>query len=152
MDKYKDIFIATTDTVCGIGGPINNKTLELIYELKQRPLNKKIMILVGSIQQARAFSEWNSKADNLAQKYWPGSVSLIVNGQGFRMPNQPKLNEFLMQNGPMYVTSANISGQTPIDIAQANNVFPQITHVYNFGQPNGKASAIYNVDTDEWIR
>ncbi|QBF34511.1 Sua5/YciO/YrdC/YwlC family protein [Mycoplasmopsis phocirhinis] len=152
MNKYKDIFITTTDTVCGIGGPVNSQTLALIYELKQRPIDKKIIILVGSIAQAQKFSQWNSKANDLAHKYWPGNVSLIVSGQGFRMPNQNLLIEFLLKNGPMYVSSANISGNKPINIEQAREFFPQIKQVYNFGSTSGKASRIFNVDTNEWIR
>ncbi|MBU4690694.1 Sua5/YciO/YrdC/YwlC family protein [Mycoplasma sp. ES3157-GEN-MYC] len=152
MNKYEKIFITTTDTVCGIGGPISEETLETIYELKQRPAHKKIMILVGSLEQAQKFKEWNEEANNVALKFWPGAVSIVVNNQGFRMPNHPKLNEFLLKNGPMYVTSANISGQEPIQINQAKIVFPQITNVFNFGQVSGKASRIYNVDSKEWIR
>ncbi|WP_029608753.1 L-threonylcarbamoyladenylate synthase [Mycoplasma simbae] len=152
MANYDDLFITTTDTVCGLGGPINSTTLQKIYELKQRPLHKKIMILVGSIEQARQFKEWNEQADEFALQHWPGPYSVVVNDQGFRMPNQQGLIEFLLANGPMYVTSANISGQTPIDINQASQVFPQVKKVLNFGTPSGQASMIYCVETNSWIR
>ncbi|AIA29497.1 hypothetical protein MCAL160_0507 [Mycoplasmopsis californica HAZ160_1] len=152
MNKFKNLFITTTDTVCGIGGPVNQNTLELIYLLKQRPIDKKIIILVGSIEQARTFKEWNDQAEEFALNYWPGNYSLIVNGQGFRMPNQAGLIEFLCQNGPMYVSSANISGQSPINIKQASAIFPQISNIYNFGQPSGIPSKIYNIDTHQWLR
>ncbi|WP_029513494.1 L-threonylcarbamoyladenylate synthase [Mycoplasmopsis primatum] len=149
---FKDIFICTTDTVTGIGGPINQNTLECLYWLKNRPISKKIMILVGSIEQAKKFKEWNNVANEFALKYWPGAYSIIVNNQGFRMPNNKKLCEFLNKNGPMYVTSANISGQEPIDIKCANKIFPDVVHVYDFGAGNNQASKIYNLDTKTWIR
>lgn len=152
MNKYADIFITTTDTVCGIGGPINDETLNKLYVLKHRPANKKIMILVGSIEQARQFKQWNNEADEFAKKYWPGNYSIVVNNQGFRMPNQQGLINFLLDKGPMYVTSANISGCAPIEISQAASIFPQISNVYDFGQPSGQASKIYNLDTHQWIR
>ncbi|WP_406614436.1 Sua5/YciO/YrdC/YwlC family protein [Mycoplasma corogypsi] len=151
-NKYKDIIICTTDTVCGIGGPINEQTLELIYELKNRPKNKKIMILVGSLKQAQSFKQWNEEADKLAKKVWPGANSIVVNDQGFRMPNQAKLLEYLVNNGPIYMTSANKSGCEPINISQAKEVFPEVSKIYDFGKVSGVASTIYNLDTREIIK
>ncbi|WP_029512988.1 Sua5/YciO/YrdC/YwlC family protein [Mycoplasmopsis iners] len=151
--KYEDIFICNTDTVCGIGGPINQKTLDEIYELKKRPRNKKIMILVGSLEQAKEFSQWNDKASQWALKYWPGAYSIIVNGQGFRMPKNEELCAFLLKNGPMYMTSANLSGMSPIEIEQAGEIFPEVKKVYAFsGTKSNQSSQIYNLDTNEWIR
>ncbi|CBH40686.1 Sua5/YciO/YrdC/YwlC family protein [Mycoplasmopsis agalactiae] len=149
---FNDIFICTTDTVTGIGGPVNDNTLKSIYYLKNRPISKKIIILVGSVGQAREFKEWNHEADEFAAKYWPGAYSVIVNNQGFRMPNNLKLCQFLIKNGPMYVTSANISGQEPIDISEASKYFPLVKNVYDFGKGNNKASQIYNLDEKKWIR
>ncbi len=34
--NFEDIFICTTDTVTGIGGPVNENTLKCIYYLKNR--------------------------------------------------------------------------------------------------------------------
>ncbi|OAB48862.1 Sua5/YciO/YrdC/YwlC family protein [Mycoplasmopsis gallinarum] len=149
-----DIFICSTDTVTGIGGPINQNTLDKIYELKQRPKNKKIMIVVGSIEQARNFKEWNYEADRFAQKYWPGAYSIVINNQGFRMPNNKMLCDFLLKNGPMYLTSANISGQNPIKLSEASKVFPEVKNIYDFGEStqSNEASKIYNLDIKEWIR
>ncbi|MHA0272728.1 L-threonylcarbamoyladenylate synthase [Mycoplasma sp. 48589B] len=150
-NKYKDIIICSTDTVCGIGGPVNDTTLELLYELKQRPKSKKIMILVGSLAQAQAFPQWNEEATKLAKEKWPGGVSIVVNDQGFRMPNCPALQAYLISNGPIYMSSANISGQAVLTLEQVSKVFPQVANVYDFCQPNGKPSDIYNLDTGEVI-
>ncbi|MFV8470709.1 Sua5/YciO/YrdC/YwlC family protein [Mycoplasma sp. HF11B] len=150
-DKYKDIIICSTDTVCGIGGPVNEQTLELLYELKHRPKSKKIMILVGSLQQAQAFPQWNQQATELAKEKWPGGVSIVVNDQGFRMPNCPLLQAYLLANGPIYMSSANISGQAVLTLQEVANVFPQVTNIYDFCTPNGKPSDIYNLDTGEVI-
>ncbi|APJ38584.1 L-threonylcarbamoyladenylate synthase [Mycoplasmopsis pullorum] len=153
FQNFDDIFIFTTDTVTGIACKINDQSLEKIYFLKNRPFEKKIMILVGSLEQARSFKQWNEKADQFANKHWPGAFSVIVNDQGFRMPNCPQLCEFLLQNGPMYATSANKSGQQPIDINQAHDVFPEVSNsnVFNFGPGTNQASQIFNCDTNEWI-
>ncbi|WP_027120800.1 Sua5/YciO/YrdC/YwlC family protein [Mycoplasmopsis lipofaciens] len=150
--NYSKLFICTTDTVTGLGGPIEQNTLDCIYKLKERPKNKKIMILVGSIEQARKFQQWNTTADDLAKKYWPGAVSIIANNQGFRMPKDKSLCKFLLKHGAMYVTSANKSGQMPIDIRDSYKIFPEITNVFIFGKPKGQASKIINSDTNEWLR
>ncbi|VEU78260.1 L-threonylcarbamoyladenylate synthase [Mycoplasmopsis columbinasalis] len=153
MNKWDSIFICDTDTVCGIGGPVNSQTLTLLYEAKHRPLEKKIMILVGSLAQAQIFPQWNQNATEWAQKHWPGAYSIIVNNQGFRMPNCEKLCQFLIKNGPMYVSSANISGSAPIHLNEAQKTFPFINNVYSFDCTHSdKPSQIFNLDTNEWIR
>ncbi|UUD34958.1 Sua5/YciO/YrdC/YwlC family protein [Mycoplasmopsis caviae] len=150
--NFEKIFICTTDTVTGIGGPVCQETLDALYFLKKRPKNKKVMILVSSIQQAQKFSQWSDEANNLALKYWPGAYSIISNNQGFRMPDNKELLEFLEKNGPMYVTSANISGHEPIDINQASKVFPQVKNIYNFGQGSKQASRIIDAQSNQWLR
>lgn len=149
MKKYPDIFICTTDTVVGIGGPVKEQTLKDIYFLKNRPFNKKMIILVSSIKQAQSFSEWTKEATIVAQKYWPGPYTIIVNNQGFRMPDCLKLLEFLTINGPAYVTSANISGQKPLSFKETKQVFPHLGAYHNFGKGNNKPSTLINLDTGE---
>lgn len=152
-EKYNDLLISTTDTVLGIGGKINDKVKELIYEIKGRDKSKKLIILVASIEQARKFSEWNSQAEGFAKKYWPGPTTLVVNDQGFRMPNQPKLIEFLKENGPIYMSSCNLSN-APIckNIEDAKLVFPEIKNIYNFGKMSQVPSQIIRVEDGEILR
>ncbi|WP_033161237.1 Sua5/YciO/YrdC/YwlC family protein [[Mycoplasma] collis] len=151
-DKYKNLFITTTDTVVGIGVPIKNNELHLLYEIKKRGLNKKIIILVASIEQARKFKEWTIKAELLANKYWPGAVTLISKNQGFRMPNSKKLLNLLEKKGPCYVTSANISGEDNLTFEQAIKKFDMIKQVYNFEKGSNVASKIINVENMEVLR
>ncbi|MEA4115635.1 Sua5/YciO/YrdC/YwlC family protein [Mycoplasma sp. 744] len=151
--NFDEIFICNTDTVCGIGGPVNQTTLETLYFLKKRNKNKKIMIIVGSIEQAQKFQQWNNEATQWANKYWPGPYSIVVNNQGFRMPKNKELCNFLIKNGPMYLTSANISGKAPIDLNNANEIFPLIKKIYHFhGKSSNQASKIYSLDENKWIR
>ncbi|WP_036464815.1 Sua5/YciO/YrdC/YwlC family protein [Mycoplasmopsis sturni] len=150
---FSNIYIFSTDTVNGIGGKVSDlDTLEKLYYLKKRPLEKKIMILVGSLEQAQKFPQWTNKATTIALKYWPGPYSIIVNNQGFRMPNNAQLCEFLIKNGPMYTTSLNISGSDPIQLKDASNFFPEVKNILDFGQPKGIPSTIINLDTNEIIK
>lgn len=151
--KYSELIISTTDTVLGIGGKVNEKIKKLIYEIKGRDENKKLIILVSSIKQARMFAEWNIQADQYAKKYWPGATTLVVNNQGFRMPNQKKLLEYLEQNGPIYMSSCNLSN-APVckTIEDAKLIFPEIKNIYNFGKMSQQPSQIIRVEDGEILR
>ena len=151
--KYSELIISTTDTVLGIGGKVNEKIRKLIYEIKGRDENKKLIILVSSIKQARKFPEWNIQAEQYAKKYWPGATTLIVNNQGFRMPNQKKLLEYLEQNGPIYMSSCNLSN-APVckTIEDAKLIFPEIKNIYNFGKMSQQPSQIIRVEDGEILR
>lgn len=151
--KYSELIISTTDTVLGIGGKVNEKIKKLIYEIKGRDENKKLIILVSSIKQARMFPEWNIQAEQYAKKYWPGATTLVVNNQGFRMPNQKKLLEYLDQNGPIYMSSCNLSN-APVckTIEDAKLIFPEIKNIYNFGKMSQQPSQIIRVEDGEILR
>lgn len=151
--KYSELIISTTDTVLGIGGKVNEKIKKLIYEIKGRDENKKLIILVSSIKQARMFLEWNIQAEQYAKKYWPGATTLVVNNQGFRMPNQKKLLEYLEQNGPIYMSSCNLSN-APVckTIEDAKLIFPEIKNIYNFGKMTQQPSQIIRVEDGEILR
>lgn len=151
--KYNELIISTTDTVLGIGGKVNEKIKKLIYEIKGRDENKKLIILVSSIKQARMFLEWNIQAEQYAKKYWPGATTLVVNNQGFRMPNQKKLLEYLEQNGPIYMSSCNLSN-APVckTIEDAKLIFPEIKNIYNFGKMSQQPSQIIRVEDGEILR
>lgn len=153
INKYQKLIISTTDTVLGIGGPVSKEVEDLIYEIKGRDRNKKLIILVSSIKQARQFKEWNSQADEFAKKYWPGATTIVVNNQGFRMPNQKKLLEYIEVNGPIYMTSCNLSN-APVckTIENAKQLFPEVTNVYNFGPMTQKPSKIIRVEDGEILR
>ena len=151
--KYNELIISTTDTVLGLGGKVNEKIKKLIYEIKGRDENKKLIILVSSIKQARMFLEWNIQAEQYAKKYWPGATTLVVNNQGLRMPNQKKLLEYLEQNGPIYMSSCNLSN-APVckTIEDAKLIFPEIKNIYNFGKMSQQPSQIIRVEDGEILR
>ncbi|CAC13786.1 conserved hypothetical protein [Mycoplasmopsis pulmonis] len=148
-----DLLVFTTDTLIGLGGKVSDVILEKIYEIKKRPIDKKMIILVGSLAQAQSFSQWNLKANKQAQKYWPGATTLIVNDQGFRMPKNKALCKFLIEQGPLYTTSANLSGFENIKtLDEAKKIFPQIKHFIDFGKGSGIPSQIIDIDKNIKIR
>src|SRR5690606_9470203 len=69
-----------TDTVYGIGVHAwNQEAVNRLYQIKQRPANKAIALLLAGPEQA---SEVTGKVTpalaELAAVYWPGPLTLIV--------------------------------------------------------------------------
>lgn len=156
--KIDNIFLVSTDTICGIGTFVANSNLVGLYKLKNRDINKKIIILGGSKEQIKKYAldnhiVWSKQAEEMASKFWPGNTTLIISDQGFRVPNCSGLQNFLLQNGLAYVTSANVSGEKPLNFEAAKEYFEQIEHHYDFCQtPTQKASTIIDVDNGRKIR
>ena len=125
-----------TDSVYGIGGdPLNINVINRIYDIKFRDRDKGFLLLVSDIEEAFKIAEFNDLAEKLANRYWPGQLTLILkkkepsiippevtafkNTIGLRVPeNEIILNilNLLKQEGHLGViigTSANYSGEPP---------------------------------------
>ncbi|MBD5423442.1 MAG: Sua5/YciO/YrdC/YwlC family protein [Mycoplasma sp.] len=148
----EDIFITTTDTVLGIGGKINNVVKEKIYEMKKRDRKKPLVIVVSSVEQLNKLEKLNYNHLSFIKKYWPGNVTLIINGNAYRMPNNIQLLNLIESDGPFYLTSCNISNKSNIDnLEDAKKVFPNLKY-FDFGEGSGLPSIIINTDNGEIIR
>ncbi len=142
MKKYEELFIATTDTVVGIGAPMTEDNRKKIMKIKERPEEKKLIVMVGSIAEARTFDGWNKNAEAIAQKYWPGQVTIILEEVGLRIPDNQGLIDLMDEIGPIYMTSANKSGHTTLKLHKAVETFPEIKKHYNFGHGTNISSTI----------
>ncbi len=69
-----------TETVYGLGAnALDAAAVAKIYELKGRPPASPLIVHVASIEMARALvTEWPPEAEQLAQKYWPGPLTLVL--------------------------------------------------------------------------
>ncbi|MGL5617587.1 MAG: Sua5/YciO/YrdC/YwlC family protein [Metamycoplasmataceae bacterium] len=153
MLKKDEIFITTTDTLIGIGSKINDKNLNKIYELKKRTIDKKIVIVIGSINQLKKLEKLDDNALKYINKYWPGPTTLIINGNAYRMPNNEELLSLIIEEGPFFLTSANISGEKDCKtLEEAKKMFPTINKVYNFGYGTNVASSIIDIANGRKLR
>lgn len=111
-----------TDTVYGLGIPVGCDPTP-IYDLKNRPREKALIELhpdLTSIPIPEALRP-------LAEHFWPGPLTLIIGGVGYRIPNHPVALSLLNQFGPLLTTSANISGSEPaLSAAEVKLAFPLI--------------------------
>lgn len=149
-----------TDTVYGVGvDPFNLDAVERLFELKGRPEHKPVGVLVATIDQAREIGEITEIAAELAERHWPGALTLIVTPKvvlsdwvgdkqrrtvGIRVPDYPVARDLLKVSGPLAVTSANRSGgQETMSDREARNVFGDEVAVYLEGRaPGGQASTV----------
>ena len=116
-----------TDTFYGLAAdPFNLAAVDEIFKVKGRPEQRALPILVNSIEQAIALSRGTPGSFmRLAQKFWPGALTLVVNaahkiplkvtaGTGriaLRWPRSEVVRKLIEEfEGPVTGTSANISG------------------------------------------
>lgn len=119
-----------TETCYGLAVDIfNEKALEKLYRLKGRDADKPLSILVDGFGMAREYGVFSEKANELARKYWPGALSILVSrkkslpgflnrGHDFvsiRHSSDIFSTEMAHEfGGPITTTSANKSGGEPL--------------------------------------
>jgi L-threonylcarbamoyladenylate synthase len=117
-----------TDTVFGLAAlPSRADAVKRIFQLKARPSEKNLPLMVSSIEQlARIGAQIDSRVRRLiASPFCPGPLSIAVglnekiapnwlrgrDELAFRIPNDDFLLALLDRVGPLLVTSANRSGE-----------------------------------------
>lgn len=133
----------STDTVLGIACLVEDQ--DLIYQLKHRDGDKKIIYL---IPDCSFIPNLDPRLEAKLQSWWPGNVSVIIDNQGYRIPNhQPLLDLLNLLNKPLAVSSANLSGQdTLLSFDEVNAIFPNLP-VYGDDQNLSQVpSTIYQID------
>jgi L-threonylcarbamoyladenylate synthase len=117
-----------TETVYGLGAnALDERAVQLIYEVKGRPEKNPIIVHVPDAAAARALAaEWSPAAETLSRAFWPGPLTLVVRktdaipsivtagGQtvGLRVPAHPIALALLRQARiPIAAPSANRSNQ-----------------------------------------
>ena len=76
-----------TDTFYGLAvDPVNLFAVDRIYELKSRARHKPLSLLIADTAQAYGLArECDSAFDRLAERFWPGPLTIIVKA-GSRIP------------------------------------------------------------------
>ncbi|QNI33101.1 threonylcarbamoyl-AMP synthase [Alloacidobacterium dinghuense] len=76
-----------TDTFYGLAvDPVNLRAVERIYEIKGRLKHKPLSLLIDNVSQAYELArDLDANFDRLAEKFWPGPLTLIVKASS-RLP------------------------------------------------------------------
>lgn len=127
--KMGELVAFPTETVYGLGADATNeKAVKRVYLAKGRPSDNPLIVTVSSIKMVERFvGEISSDAKKLMEKFWPGSLTIILNiipgslseavtgglkTAAFRMPNnQVTLNLISELDRPLVGPSANSSGK-----------------------------------------
>jgi len=117
-----------TETVYGLGADATNKlAVAKIFRAKGRPSFNPLIIHCFSIEQIQTFAMWSSEAQTVANKFWPGPLTMVLpllpNSQisslalaglqtvAVRMPDHSVAQSILqLANTPIAAPSANPSG------------------------------------------
>ena len=68
-----------TETCYGLACDLRNiDAVEKLFAIKERPPHQPVSALFSSIDEAKKYVEWNEKAEELAQKYLPGPLTVIL--------------------------------------------------------------------------
>ena len=122
-----------TDTVYGVGcDPFNEQAVVRLVSAKERSFGE-LPVLVHNIERAREIGNLDRTSLLLAQRFWPGPLTLVVPARvllppqlagtsstvGLRIPNCTETLELVKRCGGAIVgTSANITGHSPPQSAE----------------------------------
>jgi L-threonylcarbamoyladenylate synthase len=68
-----------TETVYGLGGDAtNDRAVAAIFAAKDRPRFNPLIVHVPGADEARALMTFDARADRLAEKFWPGPLTLVL--------------------------------------------------------------------------
>ncbi|TAL08094.1 MAG: threonylcarbamoyl-AMP synthase [Chloroflexota bacterium] len=116
-----------TDTVYGIAVSLaTSDGIERLFQVKRRPPEKGIALLLGSASQADAVGIAGPDSRRLAAAFWPGPLTLVLSQApraalpailtdgvptvGVRLPDHACPRALASVLGPLPTTSANLSG------------------------------------------
>ncbi len=161
------LVVVPTDTVYGVGADAFDSTaVTALIEAKGRGRDMPVPVLVGSWDTIDGLVSYvPAQTRALIEAFWPGGLTLVVehapslswdlgDSRGtvaVRMPLHPVALELLARTGPMAVSSANRSGQSPaLTATDARDQLGDLVEVYLDGGPvrMGVASTIVDVTTE----
>jgi tRNA threonylcarbamoyl adenosine modification protein (Sua5/YciO/YrdC/YwlC family) len=152
-----------TDTVYGIAAfPWSEEGMNALFDLKGRGPEHPVALLVADLQQARELCVISDQAQRLADRYWPGPLTMVLEAArdlpawigdqargtvGVRVPQHPVALELLSIAGALAVSSANRSGEDPaVGDEDARAVFGDLVVGYLAGEGGaGTASTVLDV-------
>ena len=165
------LIVLPTDTVYGIGADAFSAfAVKALLEAKGRGRQSPPPVLIPSLDTLRALADNPPAiAFKLAEKFWPGALTLIVRAQrslswdlgetkgtvALRIPNNDFTLALLKEVGPLAVSSANLTGEpAATNIDEAQKYFEKKVGVYLDGGPtsSNKPSTILDLTEDGFVK
>lgn len=160
------LVVLPTDTVYGIAARVDKpEALSLLFAAKGRSRDLALPVLVADTGQARTLGKFSRDAELLAQVFWPGPLTIVVertphfsaeiggDGRtvGLRVPDHEVPLRLTKDTGPLATSSANKSGEeTPSEIGTLIALFGEEVGVYLDAGPAraGPPSTVVSVEEE----
>ena len=148
-----------TDTVYGLAASADAPdAIEQLFELKQRPPDRSIAVLVADLDTAETLVDLTPQARRVAQHFWPGPLTIVATRRpgtpsylgtgatiGVRLPDDAIMRA-IAAPGPLAVTSANLHGDpTPSTAAGVADLFPTLGLAIDGGPRPGTSSTVVDM-------
>jgi L-threonylcarbamoyladenylate synthase len=156
------VAVIPTDTVYGLAAACG--AAPALFTLKRRPQTRALPVLASSVSELERVATFSEAARRIAGKLWPGPLTLVLarepsfhadlGGDGatiaVRVPAHEVVLELLARSGPVAVTSANLTGESPATtVAEARATFaPEIRAFLDGGRCDGAPSSVVSVTDD----
>ena len=145
-----------TDTLYGLAvDPRNGEAVRRLFDLKGRPETSALTLIAAGTAQVRAAGEMTAQAERLAERWWPGPLTIVMRARGVlarqmlaggdtvgvRVPDHPVATALAAASGfCITATSANRSGATATSSAEAvAAALPDIDALLDGGASRGGA-------------
>ena len=167
--KNGDVIVIPTDTVYGLAAIYNNKlAIQKIFEIKNRSQKSPLVLFIRDEKELKQFVKLlPPDTKKLIQAYWPGPLTIIFPARkeailpiirsslstiAIRIPSHPLALSLIKKTGPLVVTSANLSGQYPIeDLSEMETTFGASFPILESSLPPfGEASTIISYRKKGW--
>jgi len=132
--EFGGVVMHPTETCYGLAVNIFNEgAIKKLYKIKGRNFKKPVSILVDGLGMAQEYGVFSDKATELATKFWPGPLSIVVPRKktlpDFLNPGEELISfrysadafcESLVEafGKPITTTSANFAGDDPLYSAE----------------------------------
>ncbi len=157
-----------TDTVPALASLPQNSSE--IFTLKKRPQDKPLILMAASFNTLKPYLQGTPEEisiwQQIATEYWPGALTLVLpashllpksmnptnsNTIGVRVPKLKIALDILTETGPLATTSANLSGQSPLETMEAiNQAFPEILALNEEYLGSGQPSTVAKWTGKNW--
>ena len=114
--KRGEVGIIPSDTIYGISSLVDDEAMERIYEIKERPQSKKLIVL----SDKASLESLGLIVPDSIMALWPSPLTVILptkEGEtlAVRVPDDKYLLTLLSETGPLFSTSVNISGKPSLE-------------------------------------
>jgi tRNA threonylcarbamoyl adenosine modification protein (Sua5/YciO/YrdC/YwlC family) len=162
-----EVVVVPTDTVYGVAVALAVPgATRAIFELKERPADVPLPVLVADEAQARELAVVSPRAAALMAEHWPGALTIVLprapgfdadlGGRdattvGLRVPAHDVPRELARRVGPLATTSANLHGRPTPPTADEVRSELAVRVVIDGGRCDGAPSTVVRVDGDDVV-